>query len=865
MVQQHKHQPRNFVKDFENEEMVRRFENITKSFAQIDSTLTNKALASVVGALLQFMETHLGRDATGPRPVTKIPFSVFTDFTEHGTLSRLLHICFKLKEEFGWRRFELSNPSKKDKAMEFVIELHRRLKESGVIPAHRLFISEFVDPKDAERIVAVATELGMSTVKSKTQATHVIYPRTFCDEGDANDEYLRCLQTTADKKRCYVHIWYYPDSYDHWVPSTEVEGDPDPVDATRQQYHLSMQWVFHSQFFNEMMNELDYEVPDETLKAIAAPPIVDKTKKKDKRKKDPPAIPDNKKSRTMTEEPEEVVIEPKPATSPALPVVVTAPSSPIHSPATITATTSETHTAPSPASAMPLPTDKLDTNGALIVQNRQKQPDAPVVRRLTQPPPRDEENRRERSFLQNISQVTPQKQIPEPPVETPLAEAPSGPTTTFVQVLVPSYAAWFSLDTVHAIERRSLPEFFNNTSRSRTPKSYRELRNFMVEEWRKRPDEHLTVTLVRKQIAADVAAVFRVHLFLEHWGLINFHSTTLVRNPVPLNSSSDPAPPKSEGSVKTEPRVVVQTGAGSQLSSLPLPPNLRNDFVRLSDAAEVSQQWVHKLANTHSLGDVRIFCNQCQRDCTSTHYVSNRIPYVTVCVKCFGCGQYHSSLSHDDFTKVVQNEGAREASSEWTEDEELLLLEALERYGDNWIEVAGVVQTKSKDQCITHFCRMPITDKFLNSIPHSSKSTPELPRWNSFAVAEAPNKLWDASRLEGVDRSQLPFSQAMNPLLSQITFLASMVSPSVASAAAAAALQAIGQTTNNDTKEKSEDKSATATNGYGTQSPITNIRLPTSTTICANTTTTIHSAIPQPTASASPRSISTSPIRSGTT
>ena len=45
-----------------------------------------------------------------------------------------------------------------------------------------------------------------------------------------------------------------------------------------------------------------------------------------------------------------------------------------------------------------------------------------------------------------------------------------------------------------------------------------------------------------------------------------------------------------------------------------------------------------------------------------THHVSNRLPFITVCPLCFSCGQYHSSLQHDDFTKVCQDEGMREVS-----------------------------------------------------------------------------------------------------------------------------------------------------------------------------------------------------------
>lgn len=52
----------------------------------------------------------------------------------------------------------------------------------------------------------------------------------------------------------------------------------------------------------------------------------------------------------------------------------------------------------------------------------------------------------------------------------------------------------------------------------------------------------------------------------------------------------------------------------------------------------------------------------------------------------------------------------------WTDQETLLLLEALEKYKDNWNEIAEYVGTKSKAQCILHFLRLPMEDGLLESI-----------------------------------------------------------------------------------------------------------------------------------------------------
>ena len=38
-------------------------------------------------------------------------------------------------------------------------------------------------------------------------------------------------------------------------------------------------------------------------------------------------------------------------------------------------------------------------------------------------------------------------------------------------IIVPSYTAWFHYSSIHAIERRALPEFFNSCNKSKTPET----------------------------------------------------------------------------------------------------------------------------------------------------------------------------------------------------------------------------------------------------------------------------------------------------------------------------------------------------------------------------------------------------------
>merc|ERR1719402_775595 len=89
-------------------------------------------------------------------------------------------------------------------------------------------------------------------------------------------------------------------------------------------------------------------------------------------------------------------------------------------------------------------------------------------------------------------------------------------------IIVPSYSAWFDYNSIHSIEKRHLPEYFNARNRSKTPEIYLSYRNFMIDTYRLNPTEYLTSTACRRNLAGDVCAIMRVHAFLEQWGLINY-------------------------------------------------------------------------------------------------------------------------------------------------------------------------------------------------------------------------------------------------------------------------------------------------------------------------------------------------------
>lgn len=102
---------------------------------------------------------------------------------------------------------------------------------------------------------------------------------------------------------------------------------------------------------------------------------------------------------------------------------------------------------------------------------------------------------------------------------------------------------------------------------------------------------------------------------------------------------------------------------------------------------------------------------------------------------------------------------------DWTEQETLLLLEALEMYKDDWNKVCEHVGTRTQEECILHFLRLPIEDPYLDD-PAAG-----------------------GGALGPLAFQPIPFSKAGNPIMSTVAFLASVVDPRIASAAAKAAME----------------------------------------------------------------------------
>jgi SWI/SNF related-matrix-associated actin-dependent regulator of chromatin subfamily C len=104
-----------------------------------------------------------------------------------------------------------------------------------------------------------------------------------------------------------------------------------------------------------------------------------------------------------------------------------------------------------------------------------------------------------------------------------------------------------------------------------------------------------------------------------------------------------------------------------------------------------------------------------------------------LCSDCFHDARFVTGHSSLDFQRVDgENEGSHTDSDKWTDQETLLLLEGIEKFNDNWNNIAEHVGTKSKAQCIHHFIRLPVEDSWLENMKVSEGSAPSRMESNGF-------------------------------------------------------------------------------------------------------------------------------------
>lgn len=118
-------------------------------------------------------------------------------------------------------------------------------------------------------------------------------------------------------------------------------------------------------------------------------------------------------------------------------------------------------------------------------------------------------------------------------------------------------------------------------------------------------------------------------------------------------------------------------------------------------------------------------------------------------------------MSQTDFILMESVEVPGSGGTSWTDQETLLLLEALEIFKARWGDIAEHVATKSKAQCKLHFLQMPILDSFLDG-PDVNQTSQETAEQVSAEKGTSPDKMEVEDKVEGIETTDGKTSDKTN-------------------------------------------------------------------------------------------------------
>lgn len=358
---------------------------------------------------------------------------------------------------------------------------------------------------------------------------------------------------------------------------------------------------------------------------------------------------------------------------------------------------------------------------------------------------------------------------------------------------IPASSSWFNFDNIHEIEIKSLPEFFCGKYPSKTPETYKEYRNFIINLYRENQNSYLTATVCRRHLAGDACSILRVHAFLEHWGLINFKVDPMIKptnpflpkafnfkSPIYVDASTFLVKEGNNNSTKMGNNNVILTNkAGEEIRTLfPInnhPESLFRSFFNKNNTVLNQVNFLTK--------NYRPKCDLCEELCELDWYITNKtngkkpfdfndnssenqIPSILsnsnednillICENCYEKKEFPNPLTKDDFELsnvfniLMPNEKfhtklkERLENEKWTEEETKKLLDAIDTYDDNWDEIAKVFEGKrSKSDCIIHLMQLPIKENVSFKVTDLNVGTTDVkkPKEEINAVTDQNNPL----------------------------------------------------------------------------------------------------------------------------
>ena len=224
-------------------------------------TLYGHISPPILKNILFVIKDNFGRDASGPKAFVKFPSHVFKDFSPNGSLSIILNTLLNYAQEQNWNDFDLQHPSKRDAMMSALADMEKKLIAKGLLSWPKIVFHQAVPASKIAELTDIIYSHRGTVVDTIEEATHLV---EWDDELDGSthisgdEEYIRTVQvqTGVDSCEALVHWWYYPDSYDEWVPLADLDcSDPPGVNVVAlkgtRKWRVCCRYVVDVKCFNE--------------------------------------------------------------------------------------------------------------------------------------------------------------------------------------------------------------------------------------------------------------------------------------------------------------------------------------------------------------------------------------------------------------------------------------------------------------------------------------------------------------------------------------------------------------------------------------------------------------------------------------
>jgi SWI/SNF related-matrix-associated actin-dependent regulator of chromatin subfamily C len=353
------------------------------------------------------------------------------------------------------------------------------------------------------QLAKIVTYMGGELVPRRTEPhTHYVVADPNPTAG-ADDEYVRTLTRTNEK--ALVHWWYYPDSYDCWIPQQEVQGEVDEPPTLQYPCTVTDRWLRDSFSFNEWMNELDYE-PEESeaeedaplpqrksrTKAIEAmKSTIEREQRPDDAIEETDDLEDDKPSRKKRKEMDDTNTQAGAGDSPQ---EGDEPDKKKRKP-------NATPKQGVPNGSAPITTPKIPSTKNITAKT--------VPRQSAQITPLPANKKPSRNSNRSGNYVNITDAYAGIVQTTPLSIRP------VASLVLPAHAQWFDMSTVSDYEKQALAEFFSNNPKtpSKTPEVYKEYRDFMIHAYQQNPSQYLSFTACRRSLSGDALAILKFVYF----------------------------------------------------------------------------------------------------------------------------------------------------------------------------------------------------------------------------------------------------------------------------------------------------------------------------------------------------------------